>query len=354
MEVIITDEIYKTIENSLEKIGLSVRTVEAIHEGVSGAIKAVVYLNENGFSYQRVVAKYGDGVGEREAKGANLLQKYFNIPAIVSTTPDLHVCQFIAGPTLDSMIFNSAPDGIRVFKDVIKQHIEMWVETSKDANGKEVCGYPKKIDDTKNKLFFDEHGNARRIEVDGGKKEIKEIADLPIVLNRKIGPPLNTLLDRIGNCVRQSNLFALLHGDEGAGNYIHDRDGSIWLVDNEKAGIHHIEEGIAKILCWFSAIHSNEGIVVFHIEDKKLHIDFDIHISAFTREVIREAREEIKSLLQERNFQLKRAILHANCAMYYFREIQWLMRRGRHHMKPYLFCLGLQEAIRCWKMSHLI
>ncbi len=367
------ETVLKTIIAHLKNIGLKVVKFERIEGGVSGAINMIAFLETNSFGLNRIVIKFNEekrGVGERERKGAKLINGYLETPSPVMINgeiidkdlPDIFISQYIPGPTLDSLVANGIQKRKEVIRKVIDLHVKMWAATLKsNMLITEVEGYPRKIEDTKKKLFFENFGNGkpREINIDGAKRELREIADLPIIFNGKELPSLNSLLDLAGHHIMLSRSFALLHGDEGAGNFMwleNGENGKIISVDNERVGIHCIEEGVAKFLCWFPAVHSNKKRADFNIVNDKLVIYFEIDISLFIKKVVREIREKLDELLKTEGINLELPIFHAFCAFYYFREIQWLIRRpqspmGRNYMESSILCLGIQEAARCFRKS---
>lgn len=330
-----------------ESPGNKVISNEAVLGGVSGAIISFLQL-ENDFCaqlpFKRIVAKFSDGVGERERRGATTLRILLTngvtvIPFATIKNPHLHVMRYVPGETLHSLVASNHHRGQEQLFKVACANRDMWLSTqTADRSAVQGASYLSKLSETVEIMLRLE------ISTQGGDVPIGELQDLPLFLNGRSLPCLRELLREMSEEIDSSKLFALQHGDEGAGNFIHFED-NIFVVDNEKSGFKPIGEGLAKLFCWFPATLGFPGVNSrVSIEREALRIDgkpgLPSHVSWMNKRLV--------SLLKESDLPLMvpGPRLRACCACYYIRELQWLTRRQREHMKFNIIEMALHQLMR--------
>jgi hypothetical protein len=320
--------------------------VESIQGGVSGAILAVVTLKDNfspDFSFNRIVGKFLKGVGQRERVGSAKLAQYFNCDVKVVRFaeiehPHLHLSQYISGQTVHDVVRANNTQAWESLRRVTIANRDLWLATLSTNPGADVHGnYLGKLDRTTENFL------KTTIPLENGSEALLgDYAGMPLVLNGRTLPNLNKLLAIMEEFIRGSKHFSLQHGDEGLGNYIiQPEKNSIAVVDTEKTGTRPVCEGMAKLLCWFPATISSPDYFRARITAGELRIEgrpsVPVHVAELNKQVV--------ELLQESDLSkiFLPARLRAYCACYFIRELQWLMRRSREYMKPYIIEMALHQ-----------
>ncbi|MDP2736765.1 MAG: hypothetical protein Q8O59_03240 [bacterium] len=320
---------------------------EAVMGGVSGAIISFLQLEKefsSALPYKRVVCKFAEDVGKRERKGAGVLNQLLTngvtvIPFAAIKNPHLHVMRYVPGETLNSLVVSNHDRGQEQLVKVAVANRDLWLST-KTADRSVVTGpnYLSKLSETIEMML------KSKITAQDEEVSLGDLQDSPLFLNGRSLPSLRVLLQEMADEIESSDLFGIQHGDEGAGNFIYYED-TIFVVDNEKAGYKPIGEGLAKLFCWFPATLSYPGVGSrVTVVGGALRIDGKPGIPSHAYRM----NKRLVGLLKESDLPdlISGTRLRAFCACYYIRELQWLTRRQREHMKFNMIEMALHQLMR--------
>lgn len=340
----IASNIERVIKDCLEQVNPDheIEKIENIYEGVSGALLAIITLKKNfsnTFLYNRLVAKFGDGVGNRERRGSEILSKYFSgdikiTPFIKIDHPHLHISRYIPGVTIHQIVTSGDKKGPDAVRRVMLSNRSVWLETLGKTNGSKTSNYISKLDDTL-QIFL-----RSPINLESSDVFLEELQDHSLILNGTRLPTIRELLSIMADLIRNTKYFALQHGDEGFGNYV-VLNNEIFIVDNEKVGTRPLGEGIAKSVCWFHVILSSPDYFKISEANKELLIDSKPEILKYVDDIVTDSVRLIQE--SDLNRCLSKAESRAFYANYFIRELQWLVKRRREYMRPYIIEMALHN-----------
>jgi len=316
-------EVIKLLERLLPD-RFDASSVRLMQGGVSGARLARFKTSDG----ESVVIKMCSQVGDKERRGKDLLSPHLQCPLeLPPYGSDHYLYCYIPGQTVDGLVKNGDRSADQHLLKSLGLQIEMWRKTS---NSCPPVGYPQKLEQT--------------IELTLGLSidhlYVRELVDLPIVINGRRIPSLGEIFRRLKEVMRNEKITVLSHGDEGWGNVVVGQtDGNYFFLDHGEAGFRLAAEPIVKALLWFPANTSQPVHFSCKADGRRLVIDFGVKLDSGLRDLLVNAKQEIA-----KGIVFTPASYFACAIIYLLREIQWLPRRHRENMMPYVFALALEAA----------
>lgn len=311
--------------------GVKIRNIERIYNSVSGAVlsRAEVEGPYNG----SVVVKIHSDVGRLERTGAERIRPFMAVPPEVGLPfKDCYVHKFIPGMTLDEAVKKQVPNAAQIFRDFTDVNLRMWEATKSEAKPPD-HGYSFKVEETQERVMGYTLGG----------KPVKEVMDLPLILNGTSLPCITQIFSDIKSCLASLGHTVLTHGDEGAGNGIYTKTGKIFVIDHGTAGLRYPVEPIAKLLLWFPVTDVRGELFSCEVRRGHLIIDYRVIMCPFITALVKKINKyihqesDVVTLYSDES-------LSAAVALYIFRELNWIAKRGREIMAVYLFGMALESA----------
>lgn len=308
--------------------------VRQIHEinplkgGVSGSVLARVVIDGHD-----LVAKVGPtGVGKKEREGARQISPFIPVPKEFGPKRDDHYLRrFVDGLTVDQIIrAGGGYDPPRVLDRFLEVHSRMWLATFQHIPA--TTGYPTKITSTTELL----------ISCQIGGQPIREMMDLPVMINRKKIPSIAELIAKIEEILRAEDCSVLSHGDEGACNSIVTHNGQQFAIDHGTVGRRALCEPTAKMALWFPATLARPERFAIHL-DGRIDIDYSVVLEPRIRSLVKRIQDRLFATLRDK---LSIEAYYAGLTMYLLREMQWLRRRGRELMTVYILAMALEAGAK--------
>lgn len=318
-----------------ELIPDNIRHRRDITQGVSGARTFYGYLDKRGKPVP-VVVKIGPGVGRAEAAGAITLEPYLPVMEILGFEEDMVITRYRKGLTLDKA--NQRGREFNTLAEFVSAHADLWQATAVTADPNELRGYHKKQAHTEALL-----ANTFLPNIDGRKVPLGQLMAYDFIVNGRSLGTLTEIISKMQDQFNSISIGSLVHGDENLSNVRVAVNGSWFMIDLNTASLRSPYESIAKILMWMDAtsarIISRQASI--SDRDKKAYLNIRTQISPNALKTIDIARHQLTPFLDTK----EEKMLVAACIMtYLIRETQWLEKRGRQHLAPYLIARALSFA----------
>ncbi len=312
-----------------------IQILRRLHGGVSGSEvhEAVVKVPDG--EDKLVVLKHDADVGEAERRGSSLLRPHINVSEVLAWGKDHAVLEKVDGQTLHDRVINPTLESDSQLRIFTQLHMNLWEQTEA-SDIHEMEGYAKKGAATIQQALISPLNFT-------SKDRVVDVIDKPLIVN---GIQIGTMRDALNTMIAQvtaQNVGVLSHGDEGLRNCIVKPNNELVMVDNGSAGLRSVYEPIAKTLLWFEASTSSPSNPNpdFYINSSDVHLHAQTELPPHVAESVRLMRAQLEPYLSTPE---QKATAAAFMMMYLFRELQWLEKRGREKMAPYVVAKAFSLA----------
>lgn len=278
----------------------------------------------------------GSGIGEAEARGAQTLGKFIPVMEVIEFARDFIITAYRDGSTLDDL--SKKGEDHSLLTDFILTHRKLWEHTMIDVGYDELSGYPKKREQTRNIIL-----NQSLTDVTGKTKLLGELLQSDFLINQRNIGKFDEVLTRMDEKISELRRGSIVHGDENFTNIRVTPEKEWFMIDLNSVSIRSPYESIAKILMWLEATTSNieSYQVLFSENDKKVVINFSSSLTENVLKAITICRRELVPFLDTKE---EKSLIAAHIMTYFFRELQWLEKRGKKNLAPFLIVKALTFA----------
>lgn len=286
-----------------------------------------------------VVIKVGLGIGKQEQNGWNLLNGHIPLVELVDSGDDFFVSRYRAGRDLHDAVKDRKFLSDDVLEEFTKAHIKLWERTMRSLDKpEELSGYGEKREQT-----IDLLKRQMLVDISGRHETISHLLNFEFIINGKPIGKIEEVISKMDRTMSEVQNVSAVHGDENFKNVRVKINHQWFMFDLNTASFRSPYESIAKILMWLDASTSKleSHQVSISLDQKKVFMNVKSKLSPDIIKSINLVRSRLTPFLDTKE---GKRITSAYIMTYLIRELQWLEKRKRSHMAPYLIARALSFA----------
>lgn len=328
-----SNEIIDTIPN--------LANTKEITRGLSGAKSYLGHLAMGKGGLIPVVIKTGKGVGKLERDGWNLLHSHIPLVELIDSASDYFIGRFRAGRDLHDTVEDTKYGSDDILAEFTYLHRKLWEKTMRQIeNDEELGGYNRQ---NKRKHTIDLLINQNLVDVGGNTIKLADLLNFDFIINGKSIGKLDEVIAKMDEKLSSIKIGSVVHGDENFRNTRVRINGQWFMIDLNTSSIRSPYESVAKILMWLDASTSKLQSCQISVSHDQNKVFMNVR-SKLRNDIVQSINIVRQQLVPFLDTKEEKMIITSYIMTYLIRELQWLEKRKRTYMAPYLIARALSFA----------